>query len=196
MERSFFIVGLGASAGGQSPLVEFLKHIHSDIDAAFIVVTHLWRYHKTQLDKILSRACAWPVTIVRNGQRIESKRVYIMPENVQLTIHKGIAWLTLRPEYDIVNRSIDIFFTSLAEDQREKAIGVIFSGSGSDGAQGIQRIHQLNGRVYIQDPHSARFASMPEAAIRANHPDVIDTPAVLAKAISKIVANGSLQFSD
>jgi chemotaxis response regulator CheB len=80
MGRSFFIVGLGTSAEGQLALIEFLKNIHSNIDVAFIVVTHQWRHHRTKLDRIPSKTCPWPVDIISDRQLIEPRRVYVMLE--------------------------------------------------------------------------------------------------------------------
>ena len=113
-----------------------------------------------------------------------------MPENVELTIHKGIAHLTPSPQHMITNRSsIDIFFCSLAEDDREKAMGVIFSGTGTEGSQGVIGIHKFNGKVYVQDARTVHFASMPESAILADHPNFIDTSAVLVWIVSEEIAN-------
>jgi two-component system CheB/CheR fusion protein len=104
-----------------------------------------------------------------------------MPENVELQIKYGIAYTRPRKEEEIINRAIDTFFISLAEDQKEYAAGIIFSGCGSDGAKGVKRIHELNGKVFVQDPSSAAFNMMPIAAIEADHPDNIETPAALAR---------------
>jgi chemotaxis response regulator CheB len=181
VENSFFIIGLGSSAGGQNALLEFFENLPPDPNAAFVVVTHLWRTHKTTLGDILSKATSLPISLIKNHQKIENNHIYVMPENVELQIKYGIAYTRPRKEEEIINRAIDTFFISLAEDQKEYAAGIIFSGCGSDGAKGVKRIHELNGKVFVQDPSSAAFNMMPIAAIEADHPDNIETPAALAR---------------
>lgn len=187
MEKPFYIVALGASAGGQNALIEFVKNIPRNLRAAFVVVTHLWRHHHTNLHIILGKACALPVSIIHQGERIEPAHIYVMPEDVELTIQDGLAHLDTRAPHNRINHCIDIFFKSLAEDQGEHAIGVIFSGAGTDGTKGVQHIHRLSGKVFIQQPQSAAFMSMPQSAINSDHPQYVGLPADLAKLVTDIV---------
>jgi len=180
--RSFYIVGIGASAGGQQALQEFFEHMPEAPNAAFIVVTHLRKDYRTKLHTILERFSRLPVILASHQEPILNNHVYVMPENVTLVIDNNRLLLEPRDETNL-NRAINRFFTSLAEDQGEKAIGVVLSGSGTDGAEGIETIHQFGGKTFIQTPASSAFGSMPRAAINADDPVAIEPPCELAKAL-------------
>jgi two-component system CheB/CheR fusion protein len=109
--------------------------------------------------------------------------VYILPENKVITIHNRRLYLRDRWPHETINLNVDIFFDSLARDVKEKAVGIVLSGLGSDGAKGVQAIHQYGGYVMVQEPNSTLFNSMPKMAIHADSPDFILTPARLAQAL-------------
>jgi chemotaxis response regulator CheB len=177
---SFYIAGLGASAGGQAALEEFFEQMPPDTGVAFVVVTHLLRGHRSILDKILQRSSALPVQRMKGYDIVQPDRVYVLPEDAKVYIKNGCLILKPRGEEENGNKTIDLFFHSLAEDQREKAIGIVFSGMGTDGSKGVQTIHEFGGKVFVQEPHSTLFSSMPDAAIRRDSPDKILKPACLA----------------
>jgi chemotaxis response regulator CheB len=185
MDDNFHIVGIGASAGGQEALLEFFRNLPDEPNAAFVVVTHLSPAFESQLDKILSRVSPIPVSRMRNGLQINRNHVYVMPEGVTLTIENG--HVILKPRKEVINHAIDRFFTSLAHDQKNCAIGIIMSGSGSDGTIGVNEIHKYEGKVFVQTPASAAFRSMPSTAITKDHPDVIASPAMLARHICDLL---------
>jgi two-component system, chemotaxis family, protein-glutamate methylesterase/glutaminase len=189
MNDPFYVVGIGASAGGLKALEEFFSHIPRNINAAFIVVMHLNRDHQSQLDLILSKFARMPARRILTGDRVEKNRIYVMPENTFLEIEDGVLKLYVRPLSAIINKSIDIFFQSLASDFQEYAVGIVLSGSGSDGAIGVKRISEAGGSVFVQNPESASFKSMPNAAIEADHPDLILNPAALAVMFEKITTH-------
>jgi len=184
MERSFYVVGIGASAGGLKALQEFFEHMPENPNAGFIVVTHILRDYRTQLDYLLSKSTCLPVSRIAGGETVRRNHVYVMPENVTATIREGKLLLEERKDHG-ANRSVDKFFVSLAEDQGTRAIAVILSGGGTDGLTGIQRIHEMGGRVYVQEPASSAFSMMPWTAINYDAPDVIKTPAGLAQEVAK-----------
>lgn len=183
----FYIAGIGASAGGHDALREFFGNFTYSDDVSFVVVTHLLRDHISILDKILSRFTDMLVTRIGGNERVEPGRVYVMPENVEVRIVNGMLLLDPRDQKSHMNRTIDKFFKSLAVDQGEKAIAIIFAGMGSDGAQGVNEVHANGGIVLVQEPRSTEFKSMPAEAIRSDHPDKVQPPAELARALHRIL---------
>jgi two-component system, chemotaxis family, protein-glutamate methylesterase/glutaminase len=191
-KQSFYVAGLGASAGGHQALKEFFQHIPNDPGIAFCVVTHLLRAHNSILDKILSRYTSLKVCRMQHLQPVKPNHVYVMPEGVKAYIHEG--FLVLRPRHidEKVNKTVDEFFYSLAEDQGNKAIGIVFSGMGDDGADGAQVIHDHGGTVLVQEPDSTPFKSMPESVIKRDHPEKILSPSMLAKNLVAHIAQKAI----
>lgn len=178
--NDFFVVGLGASAGGQQSLREFFQHLPEKPGAAFVVVTHLLRDHFSILDRIISRSTRMDVIRMTGIDKIQANCVYVMPENVKVQIDRGYLVLQPRSEDEILNKTIDHFFHSLGRGQGEKAVAIVFSGMGSDGLEGVQTIHEHGGMVLVQDPRSTDFKGMPESIIDRDNPDVVLPPAQLA----------------
>ncbi len=188
-QQNLHIVGVGASAGGHDALKEFFSAIPSDIQAAFVVVTHLFRDHRSALSDIISRFTKLKVSRIANAVKPQPGHVYVMPEDVTVTIKNSRLMLTPRLSDNRVNNSIDIFFESLAIDQGKKAIGVILSGMGSDGADGALKIFQEGGDVLVQDPESTKFSSMPMATIFKDHPDFILPPKQLGIKLTLMISS-------
>ncbi len=109
-----------------------------------------------------------------------------MPEKVFLTMKNGKCILMARQQ--IINNAIDRFFISLAHDQKERATGIVMSGTGTDGTEGVKEIHRNGGKVFIQSPSSASFSSMPASAIIQDDPDMVASPSTLAQSLNKILA--------
>jgi two-component system CheB/CheR fusion protein len=176
------IVGIGASAGGLEAFERFLRSLPSDSGLACVLVQHLDPEHESLLPEILSRATLLPVAVAQDGQRIERDHVYVIPRGTGLVVEDGA--LHLRPaDHRGVRLLANTFLTSLAEDQRENAVGIVLSGTGSDGALGICSIRAHGGRTFAQLPADARYASMPAAAIATGMVDQVlpaaDLPAAL-----------------
>jgi chemotaxis response regulator CheB len=180
--EEFYIVGVGASAGGQQALQDFIANIPRYSNAGYVIVTHLQRDYNTNLHTILSRFSAIPVSLITNGERIEKNHIYIMPPNCTLTICDRMLFLERRTKSNL-NRAINSFLESLSKDVGECAIAVILSGASNDGAMGAAKISHAGGKVFVQDPESSLFSSMPNAAIKADHPVAIMPAAELAKEI-------------
>lgn len=185
--NDFPIVGVGASAGGQQALRDFFSSIPPDIDAAFVVVTHLLRQHKSELASILSRFSKIPVQPVTDNLRLSPGNIYVMPEDVFVQVRHGRLRLSQRPDSNVINNSINIFFESLAKDAGPRAIGVVLSGMGSDGSEGALKIFKEGGDVLVQDPESTKFTSMPMATILKDHPDFILPPRELGTKITQMI---------
>ncbi len=158
------VVGIGASAGGLEALERFLQRVPADSGLAYVVVQHLSPEHESSLADILARATKLPVVTVTDGQRVERDHVYVIPPGAGLAVEGGA--LRLVP-FDPrgVRLLVNAFLTSLAEDQRENAVGIVLSGTGSDGALGIAAVKRHGGRTFAQVPGDARYESMPAAAI-------------------------------
>jgi two-component system CheB/CheR fusion protein len=181
----FPIVGVGASAGGLEAFTELLKHLPSDTGMGFVLVQHLDPQHESTLPQLLARATTLAVSVVADNMRVAPNHVYVIPPNASLTIARGILRLAPPPEKRAPVRSIDVFFESLAEDQRERAIGVILSGTASDGTAGLEVIKAEGGITFAQD-ESARYDSMPRSAITAGCVDFVLSPEKIAHELARI----------
>jgi two-component system CheB/CheR fusion protein len=191
---AFSIVGVGASAGGLEAFTELLKHLPLDSGMGFVLVQHLDPQHESALTQLLKRATSMPVHEVTNNLRVEANNVYVIPPNTNLGISEGILTLKPRPQGRVAHHPIDAFFESLAQDRRERAIGVILSGTATDGTLGLEAIKAEGGITFTQD-ESARYDSMPRSAVAAGCVDFVLRPENIAKELARIakhpyVANG------
>jgi two-component system CheB/CheR fusion protein len=171
------IVGLGASAGGLVPLEQFLSQVPASSGLAYLVVQHMDPTHKTLLGELLQRATSMPVHEAAEGKRVEPDSVYVIPPDAELTVQAGALRLAKPAEPRGQRLPIDVLFSSLARELGERAIGVVLSGMGSDGTQGLQAIKTQGGLTLAQSPESAQFNSMPRSAIAAGCVDIIALPA-------------------
>ena len=183
--KPFSIVGVGASAGGLEAFTELLTHLSADTGFGFVLVQHLDPQHESALTQLLSRATSMPVREVIDNLPVESNHVYVIPPNTSLGISNGILKLRPRPGGRTPARSIDSFFEALAEDQHERAIGVILSGTASDGTLGLESIKAEGGITFAQD-ESARYDSMPRSAVAAGCVDLVLNPGEIAKELARI----------
>jgi len=174
-ESSFYIVGLGTSAGGLEALELFFSNCPSDTGLAFIIVQHLSPDYKSLMPELLSRHTKMKVTEAKKDQIVKPDHVYLIPGSKNLTITKGKLRLSKRPPSSMMNFSIDIFFNSLAIEQKERAIVIILSGTGSDGTRGGKSIKEVGGTIFVQNPDDARFDGMPRSAINGGLADFILT---------------------
>jgi two-component system CheB/CheR fusion protein len=169
----FAIVGIGASAGGLESFTELFQKLPPDTGLAFVLVQHLSPQHVSMLSTFVQKATRMRVEEIQDGVRVEPNRVYIIPPNAVLEIFHGALHLKAMPEPHAAALPINAFFTSLARDQGHLAIGVILSGTGSDGARGLKDIKSDGGITFVQEPTSAKFDGMPLAAIAEAIPDYV-----------------------
>lgn len=181
----FPIVGIGASAGGLEAFTQLLRHLPTDTGMGFVLVQHLDPVHESALTKLLSKASSMPVSEVTNNVRVEANHVYVIPPNTTLSIAGGLLKLQQRKKARTPARSIDSFLESLAQDQRERAIGVILSGTATDGTIGLEAIKAEGGITFAQDD-SAKYDSMPRSAVAAGCVDLVLSPAEIAKELARI----------
>ena len=169
----FPIVGIGASAGGLEALEQFLRHVPEVSGMAFVIVQHLDPTHKGIMPELLQRTTAMKVYQVRDRMRVKPNCVYVIPPNKDMSILHGVLHLFEPVVPRGLRLPIDYFLRSLAEDRKERSIGVILSGMGSDGTIGLRAIKEKAGLVLVQEPGSAKFDSMPRSAIEAGLVDLI-----------------------
>lgn len=159
------VVGVGASAGGLEALEAMFDHVTESSGAAFIVVTHLSPDFKSLLDELIARHTAMPVKVVDDGVALRTNTIFVIPPNKDMIIAGGRLVLSDRDMSEHYTRSIDIFLRSLARECGPNAVGVILSGTGSDGARGLKAIKEAGGLTIVQNPRSAKFDGMPKSAI-------------------------------
>src|SRR5216684_5557118 len=181
----FPIVGIGASAGGLEAFTELLKHLLFDTGMGFVLVQHLDPQHESALPQLLTRATSMPVSEVTNNLRVEPNHIYVIRPNTSLTIEQGVLQLQPRQAVRAPHHSVDFFFESLARDQRECGIGVILSGTATDGTVGMEAIKAEGGITFAQD-ESARYDSMPRSAIAAGCVDFVLSPEKIANELARI----------
>jgi two-component system CheB/CheR fusion protein len=181
------IVGIGASAGGLEAFTELLRSLPLDADAAYVLVQHLDPSHRSLLSELLSKATALRVREITDNTPVEANQIYVIPPNCDLAITQGILKLSPREKTGGAARSIDNFLTSLAADQNENAIAVILSGAGSDGAQGLRAVKAAGGITFAQDDRTAKYDSMPRAAVATGCVDFVLPPPDIAKELARVI---------
>ena len=164
---SFPIIGIGASAGGLEAFEEFFRHMAPDSGMAFVLIPHLDPVHASMLTEILQRATVMPVTEALDQIEVETNHVYIIPPNREMAVFHGTLQLSAPKEPRGLRLPIDLFLRSLADDQAQRAICVILSGTGTDGTLGLRAIHGAGGVSFVQDPATAKYDGMPNSAVRS-----------------------------
>ena len=173
---NFPVVAIGASAGGLDPIVAFLTQVPQESGVAYVIIQHLDPTHKGMLPELLQRATSLAVSEITHQMPVRPNHIYVIPSNADLGLSKGR--FLLRPPHQARGHRlpIDMFFEELAAQLRELAVGVIFSGMGSDGTRGMQAIKQAGGLTLAQHPDTAKFDMMPQSAISADAVDLVDFP--------------------
>ncbi len=178
-----YYIAIGASAGGLEAIEQFITNMPTDNNFGIIIIQHLSPDYKSMMAEILSKKTNIPVHKSEDGMLVEAGNIYLIPPKKNLTINQGRLVLN-EPNYSGgLNFPIDLFLRSLAEDQGEKAIAVILSGTGSDGVRGIRAIKQHGGVIFVQDDTTAKFDGMPKAAISTGLVDFIMKPSDMPKQI-------------
>jgi two-component system CheB/CheR fusion protein len=170
---SFPIVAIGASAGGLEALEQFLGHVPARSGIAFVVIQHLDPTYKGIMQELLQRITPMEVLQVEDRMKVEPNHVYVIPPNKDMSILHGALHLFEPSAPRGLRLPIDFFFRSVAEDHREKSVGVILSGMGSDGTTGLRAIKEKGGLALAQEPSSAKFNSMPRSAIDQGLADIV-----------------------
>jgi two-component system, chemotaxis family, CheB/CheR fusion protein len=185
-KSNFPVVAVGASAGGLEAFTKLLNNIPEDSGFAFVLIQHLDPSHPSSLPELLSRQTAIPVLEATNGIKVKPDHIYVIPSGMSMSISNRTLNLIEQPIPGL-GHNIDIFFKSMAEDLREQAIGIILSGTGTDGVEGALAIKSRSGMVIVQEPDSAKYEGMPQAAIAAGVQDRVLPPETMALHILKHV---------
>ncbi|HXB58801.1 MAG TPA: chemotaxis protein CheB [Candidatus Acidoferrales bacterium] len=183
----FPIVGIGASAGGLEAMTQLLKQLPADTGMAFVLVQHLDPTHESAMSSLLARATEMTVTEARDNVRLEPNQLYVLPPNKSMGI--SACHLKLFPrggEGRQEHMPIDSFFRSLAEEEGDNAIGIVLSGSGADGTQGLLAIKAAGGITFAQNEQTAKYPSMPGSAITAGGVDFVLSPERMAGELKHI----------
>ncbi len=178
------IVGIGGSAGGFEAAMDLLHHLPSKTGMAFVIVQHLDPHHGSRLPNLLGKATSMPVTEVTGTTTPKPNTVYVQPPSKCVIAKNGKLTLVTRTER--LNVAIDHFFESLAEECGSRGIGIVLSGTGSDGTAGLRAIKAAGGLTFAQTEESAKFDAMPRSAIRSGFVDLVLPPDAIAREIHRI----------
>ncbi|HSN59992.1 MAG TPA: chemotaxis protein CheB, partial [Ferruginibacter sp.] len=179
----FPVVAIGASAGGLEAITQLLQNLSPNTGMAYIYVQHLSPDHKSLLTPLLSKITEMKVQDIEDMEKIKPDNVYVIPYNKEIEVVDGHIQLIPRPKNKTSNLSIDVLFSSLAETHKENVIGIVLSGSASDGTRGLKEIKQAGGITFAQDD-SAKFPSMPQSAIAAGVVDFVLSPKEIANELT------------
>jgi two-component system, chemotaxis family, CheB/CheR fusion protein len=172
------VVGVGASAGGLDAFIDLVSAVPAESGLALVLIQHLDPRHHSLLVDILAATTTIPVQEAVDGMQVERDHVYVMPPDTEMTLHGDVLRLVPRTT-KVPHRPLDRFFTSLAQERKTGAIGVVLSGNDADGALGLQAIRAAGGITFAQTPDSAKFDVMPRAA--AGAADFVLPPAGIAE---------------
>lgn len=190
---SLILVGIGASAGGLEALKEMISSLPKTGVLSYVVAQHLSPKHNSVLMELLTPATEMRVTDLSGNHPAEPDTIYVTPPNHDVEYRDGLLHLT-KPHQEVGPKpSVDHFFTSLAETVGENAVGIILSGTGSDGAIGVKAIKAAGGMAIAQDPETAKYDGMPRAAIRTDCVDLVMAPESMGKALNSL-ASGTVEI--
>jgi two-component system CheB/CheR fusion protein len=180
-----FIVGIGASAGGLEAFEQFFSNMPSDSGMAFVLIPHLDPLHKSIMPDLLKRYTDMSIHQAENGMRVKPNSVYIIPPNKDMSILQGCLHLLEPGKIHGIRHPIDFFFRTLAEDQREKAVVIILSGTGTEGTLGLRAVKGEGGLVIAQDPKTAKYDGMPSSAVATGLVDYVLPPEKISGQLMK-----------
>ena len=184
--RDLMVAGVGASAGGLEAFSDLLRFLPPTTGMAFVLVQHLDPHHQSMLPDLLAAKTRMPVLQVHDGTRIEPDHVYVIPPNAQMRIQDYVLVLSSRPSaVQETFKPVDVFFNSLADELHFNAIGIVLSGTASDGTLGLKNIKAAGGITFAQN-QTAKFDSMPRSAIAAGAVDFVLSPRRIAEELMAI----------
>jgi PAS domain S-box-containing protein len=190
--NELIVVGIGATSGGLEALKLLLPNLPEEANMSYVIVPHLDANQKTIIEQLLVQHTKIKVVEIRTGQKLEANTIYLTPPNSNVSVSREILLLS----YPLVKQPIDYFFTFLALDKGDKAIGIILSGTGIDGAYGIRAVKAEGGRAIVQDEKTARFPEMPNASIATGQVDSVLPPEKISGEIQLVVTEKELSVND
>ena len=183
------IVGIGASAGGLEALRTLVAQLPQNNDACYIVAQHLSPQYRSMMVELLARETTLTLAEAKNNMPLQGRTIYITPPNKDVFVSKNKLRLR-KPQTEIGPKpSVDYFFASLAKVYGERAIGIILSGTGSDGTQGVRAIKAVGGITIAQEPESAKYDGMPNSAIRSGAVDLVLTPEAISATLPSLFSS-------
>lgn len=186
MDKTMRVVGIGASAGGLEAIIDFFENVPADLNMAFIVIQHLSPDHKSLMDELLRKHTSLTIEVISEARELLPNHIFLISAQSNVLLENGRLRPVGRSGRGHLNLPIDQFFHSLAEECGSNAVGIILSGTGTDGSRGIQAIKNNGGIVLVQDPDTAQFDGMPQAAILTGVADQVLPPAAIAEALNSI----------
>lgn len=193
--KDLYVVGIGASVGGLEAIKQLFSNLPENMGMAFVIVQHLLPDHKSLMPGLLAKYTSMKIYTAEKNLTIQPNSIYLNLSDKNLKISGGKFVITKIDPKKALHLPIDFFFQSLGEEFKEKAVGIILSGTGSDGLRGLRTIKELGGTIIAQEPNSAQFDGMPNAAISTNLVDFILKPNQMAEALSEI-SKYNLGFKD
>ncbi|MDR3666110.1 MAG: CheR family methyltransferase [Ignavibacteriaceae bacterium] len=193
--NNFFVAGIGASAGGVEAFIKMVREIPINSGIAYVLIQHLDPTHKSHLIEIIARETKLPVMEVTEGMHVTSDRIFVIPSSKDIKLLNGKFKLSSRSAQTGLHLPIDSFFKSIAENYAEHSIGVVLSGTGADGSEGLKFIKEADGITFVQDPKTCKYDGMPINAIATLDIDYVLPPERIAEEIIKISKN-SLQIEN
>ena len=181
----FTVVGIGASAGGLEALERLFSSMPVDSGMAFVVIQHLSPDFRSVMDELLARHTTIPISRVENGMAVVPNAIYLMPPKTEMIISGGKLLLTEKEPSSNLSLPIDLFFRSLAEDLGSRAVGIVLSGTGSDGSRGVRAIHDAGGLVIAQSEETSKFDGMPRSAVETGMVDFVLSPEEIPQTLVK-----------
>lgn len=194
-DDAFFVVGIGASAGGLEALERFFKALPSDTGMAFVVIQHLSPDYKSMMEELLHRYTAMSIHLVEEPIEIRPNSVYLLPPRKELVLEGNILRTLERSTEQSLHLPINVFFRSLAIARTERAVAIVLSGTGADGSGGIRDVHEQGGLVLAQSETTAKFDGMPRNAILTGCVDATLAPEEMPEALLRYRADPKMQFS-
>jgi two-component system CheB/CheR fusion protein len=188
----FRVVGIGASAGGLESLEQFFKNLPPNPEMAFVVVQHLSPDFRSVMDELLARHCDLPIQQAEHNIEVAPNRVYLLPPGKEMIIREKRLLLSDKERAHGLTLPIDQFFRSLALDLGPDAVAVVLSGSGSDGSRGIREIKRMGGRVFVENPDSAKFDGMPLSALATG---IVDQSALAGEIAHLLIQDNGPAFA-
>jgi two-component system CheB/CheR fusion protein len=182
-KQAFPVAGIGASAGGLEAIRKLLENLPENTGVAYVVIQHLAASQESMLPEILARFTKMPVSKVQSGKETEPNHIYVMPSGTTMTIEDGT--LKLKPK-STFHKPIDEFLISLAQERKTRAIGIVLSGTGTDGTEGLKFVKGEGGITFAQEPNSAQYPDMPRSAISAETVDFVLPPEKIAEELVRI----------
>ncbi len=192
---NLIVVGIGASAGGVEAFIKMVRELPSDSGMVYVLIQHLDPSHKSHLDEILTRETKLPVIEVTEGMHIKKDTIYLIPSADDIILADNKFRLSSRSSHPGLHLPIDNFFKSIALNYKQNSIGVVLSGTGADGSEGLKYIKDAAGITFVQDPKTCKFDGMPLNAIAALEIDFILPPEKIAEELTRISVN-PLLFED